>query len=237
MRFAGVLPPDAPNPMDELRARVRALPFAVMGLAPQPTLEDFGAFSMASRGTDQITVGVNYTLWRNPDDRNDPVNLAELDDEARAALEAEPPWPRPEWIVEYVERLHYPQLSEPVRTTWDRDASEHTTLAQHLIDHVNHILMNGFREQLGLPTGPPPPDYDPFADDGWRATLVAVNPAATLVVVGVERAASEIDTDPFVYAIGVRLAPDRVATAVIPRDDLPFVRVALATITEPPAVS
>ncbi|KQM60431.1 hypothetical protein ASE64_01705 [Agreia sp. Leaf210] len=37
--------------------------------------------------------------------------------------------------------------------------------------------------------------------------------------------AIEIDTDPFVYAIGVELAPDTVLTAVIPRDELQHVRI------------
>jgi len=234
MRFAGVLPSDAPDPMDELRERVRALPFPVMGLEPQPAVEDFGSFSSAEAtdadGAWSITVGVNYTLWRNPDDRDDPVNLADLDDEAREQLDVEPPWPRPDWILDHVRRLHFPLLSEAVRTTWDREPSERSTLAHHLVDHANHVLMNGFREELGLPMGPPPPGYDPFSGD-WRVTAAAVNTRATVAVDGVEREASEIDTDPFVYAIGVRVAPDRVATAVIPRDHLPYVRVALATRT------
>ena len=237
MRNAGVLPPDAPDPMDSLRARVHALPFRAMGLAPQPSLEDFDAFGLTeatdASGPWSITVSVNYTLWRNPDDRADPVNLADLDDATRAALDVEPPWPRPTWMIETVRRMRYPQLSEAVRTTWDRDPSERTTVSHHLVDHVNHILMNHFREELGLPTGPPPPGYDPFAGD-WRAAASAVNPRATLVVDGDERAASEIDTDPFVYAIGVRLAADRVATSVIPREDLPYLRLALATRDEPP---
>ncbi|WP_440708228.1 hypothetical protein [Herbiconiux sp. YIM B11900] len=37
--------------------------------------------------------------------------------------------------------------------------------------------------------------------------------------------AVEIDTDPFVYAIGVQLARDTVLTAVIPREELQYVRV------------
>lgn len=238
MQFAGIVPPDAPDPMDELRKRVRMLPFPVMGLARQPSIEDFGAFSLTEGGgvggTSSITVGIDYTLWRNPDDRDDPVNLAELDDDARERLEVDPPWPRPAWILEYVERLHHPQLSEAVRTTWDREASEWTTLTHHLVDHVNHILMNHYREELGLPLGPPPPGHDPFTGD-WRATATAVNTRAALEVDGAEREASEIDTDPFVYGIGVRLAPDRVATVVVPREHLPYLRVALATRTEPPA--
>lgn len=137
-------------------------------------------------------------------------------------------------MLEAVERLRYPQLTEAVRTTWDRESSEYTTLTHRLIEHVNHILMNGFREELGLPSGPPPPGYDPFGGD-WRATPSAVNPVVTLVVDGAELTASEIDTDPFVYAIGARLAPDRIATVVVPRRDLPYVRLALATVVAPPA--
>jgi hypothetical protein len=40
--------------------------------------------------------------------------------------------------------------------------------------------------------------------------------------------ALEIDTDPFVYAIGVKLAADTVLTAVIPRAELQHVTVEFA---------
>jgi hypothetical protein len=44
---------------------------------------------------DSCEASVSYTLWRNPDDPDDPVNLGELDEQQRRALEAAPAWPRP----------------------------------------------------------------------------------------------------------------------------------------------
>lgn len=221
MEFAGVLPEDAPDPKVEIAARIRAVPFRVMGLVPQPTLEDFGSGGIG-QGGDQLSVSIGYTLWRNPEDRDDPTNLAELDEKTRAAIEDEPPWPRPVWLIEYVQRMRYPQLWEVVRTTWTRDPSERTSLSSQLVDHADHILMNQFREELGLPAGP-------TRDTGWRVSPSAVNHAVSLEVDGALMRAAEIDTDPFVYAIGVSITPDVVATTVIPREHLPYVRVALAT--------
>ena len=38
---------------------------------------------------------LTYTLWRNPADRDAPVNIADLTEEMRASLDVEPPWPLP----------------------------------------------------------------------------------------------------------------------------------------------
>lgn len=223
-----MLPPDAPDPRIEAEARARTAPFPVMGLMPQPSLEDRSMVGIAeghdSTGRSQLSVSIGYTLWRNPDDPGDPVNLADLDDRTRAAIEDEPPWPRPAWLIEQVQRMRYPQLWEAVRTTWHREPAEHTTVSRQLVEHANHILMNQFREQLGLEDGP-------TTRTEWMISETSVNPAATLQVEGTARAASEIDTDPFVYAIGVQLDPDVVATIVVPRDELPHVELALVTRT------
>ena len=226
MQFAGVLPEDAPDPQVEVAARLQAVPFAVFGLRRQSALEDYGEVGFAdshdSSGPSQLSVSIGYTLWRNPDDRDDPGNLAELDERTRASIEQVPPWPRPAWLIERVQRMRYPHLWEAVHTTWSRDPSEYTTLSWQLADHVNYILMNQFRGQLGLPSGP-------TSDTTWRVTESAVNPAVTVRVNDVDTPAAEIDTDPFVYAIGVSIAPDIVATAVIPREHLGYVDVAFET--------
>jgi hypothetical protein len=51
MQFAGVIPPDAPDPLDELRGKVRGVAFPVMGLTPQPAVEDYGGIAL-SEGRD-----------------------------------------------------------------------------------------------------------------------------------------------------------------------------------------
>jgi hypothetical protein len=226
MEFTGVLPPDAPDPRDDIIARVRDAPFTVMGLVPQPSIEDHGDLTV-SEGTDgggrtSLEIGVSYSLWRNPDDRDDPVNLADLDDQTRASFDSVPPWPRPEWLLERVRRAHYPMLWETVRTSWHRETSEYTSLSRQLVEHVNHILMNHFRAELGIAPSA-------IGDAPWQARESAVNPRSRLEIDGVVISAAEIDTDPFVYGIGARLAPDLVATVVVPRSELRYVRVALAT--------
>ncbi|MBS1896969.1 MULTISPECIES: hypothetical protein [unclassified Microbacterium] len=230
MWISGRLPADAPDPRVGLAERVRALPFAVYGLVPQSTLEDLDSLGLTVVGgaaPTQVTVAVTYTLWRNPDDHDDPVNLAELDENTRAALDQKPPWPRPRWLVEAAERMRYPMISEAVRTTWTQDPGEYEALPQQLVQHVNHILMNHFRRELGIPDGPPsgPPRFD----EPWRARLSGVNPRSRLEVDGAEVDAVEIDTDPFVFGIGAQLSPEIVVTVVIPRADLPLVRLGLAT--------
>ena len=230
MRFAGVLPEDAPDPRDRQREKLALLPVPVMGLVPQPSLEDVNLESIASgtnaSGLTSMAVSISYTLWRNPDDRSDPVNLADLDDEMRRSLEVVPPWPRPAWLVEQVERMHYPLIWEAVRTSWARDPAERFAPARVLLDHVNHVLTNRFRAELGLGEV----GADRFAP---RLREQAVNPRAHLRADGVELPAVEIDTDPYVYAIGAQLPSGAVLTAVLPRDDLPHLRVEFAERLRP----
>jgi hypothetical protein len=146
MRAAGILPEDAPDPRAEWAESLKLMPIPVMGLRPQPALEDTNSvgvsYGLDDRGYNEMTASITYTLWRNPDDRSDPVNLADLDEKTRTSIEEVPPWPRPPWLIEQVERLRYPQLCEAVRTTWHRTPSERSSVQSLLADHVNHILMN-----------------------------------------------------------------------------------------------
>lgn len=230
MQFAGVVPEDAPDPQLELDARVRSLPFALVGLEPQPTLEDAGLVSLQEArdqaGPSQVSAAVTYQLWRNPLDRDDPVNLVDQDEVTLAAIEQEPPWPRPAWLIERVQRMRYPQLWEAVRTTWNREASEHTTVQRQLVEHTNYILMNQYREPLGLEPGP-------GWHGAWRVTEYAVNTGVTARLDGAEAPAAEIDTDPFVYALGLAIDAQLVVTAVIPREHLHHVRVEFTTRSTP----
>ena len=153
MQFAGVLPEDAPDPRLEREERLKDMPVPIVVLVPQPSVEfvDFGVSTTGSAsGIDAMTVSMSATLWRNPVNKSDPVNLADLDEATRRALDEVPPWPRPAWLVESVERMRYPMLWEAAQTTWHREETERSTLDSLLVQHTNHILMNQFREQLGL---------------------------------------------------------------------------------------
>lgn len=131
-----------------------------------------------------------------------------------------PRWPRPGWLIEMAEESRYPNLWEAVRTTWNRDPSEYTTPAYQLVEHANYILMNQFRDELGLSVDPP-------EDRGWMISEGAVR-GASVMVDGSVTPAIEIDTDPFIYAIGFALSVDVNVTVVLPRAELPFVHLALA---------
>lgn len=231
MQIGGVLPEDAPDPRLQMNARLRDLDFPLMSLAPQASVEDIGAVSI-NEGTDaeirsHLSVSFSYTLWRNPADRADPANLAELDDQTLASLDETPAWPRPAWLLELAQRMRYPMLWEAVRTTWNRELSEHTTLPRQLVEHTNHILRNRFRDELGIP-----PSHE--GDPAWAVKESAVDTAATLEIDGAATPAAEIDTDPLVYAIGAQLLPHVATTVVIAREDLPHIRVALTTRTDTP---
>ena len=213
MRFAGVVGEDEPDPRLRWREQARQMPVPVIGLVPQPHLEDWGAIGVGT-GTrngvlESCEVSIGYTLWRNPDEPDDPVNLAELDEEQRRALEVEPPWPRPPWLVEQVRRMRYPMLWECVRTRWSREPTESGTVPTELAGHVNHILINHFQEA-------------PIVDERSVETGIPV------VVGGVAQPGFRLDTDPHVYGVGVDLGEQAVLTAAIPRDALPFVEVAFA---------
>lgn len=210
------------------------MPVPIMGLVPQPSLDDVHMestmFAQGSSGMSQMAVSISYTLWRNPLDRSDPVNLAELNESTRRALDEPASHPRPAWLIERVEWLRYPMLWEAVRTAWHRDATHLSVPSRLLVEHANHILMNRFREELGL---------GDIGTDRFAAHITerAVDPRATAIVDGVTVPAIEIDTDPFVYAIGAELAPGTVLTAVIPRDELPHVRIEFAPRASPTATS
>jgi len=218
MHFAGILPADAPDPRLKMAETLKDMPIAVVEFVEQRSLEvtDVGSSSaFGPGGYSAMTVGVSATLWRNPDDKSDPVNLADLDEETRRAVEEIPPWPRPGWLVERVELLRYPILWEAVQATWNREESESTTLEYLLVHHTNHILMNQYREQLQLDLH----EWDSPALTSERA----VRQGVSVVIDGVRVTGADIDTDPFVYAIGAKLTHGGILTAVIPREHLAYI--------------
>ncbi|GAA4471531.1 hypothetical protein [Phytohabitans houttuyneae] len=226
MRFAGVGGEHEPDPRLEWREQARRMPVPVFGLVPQRHAEDWDAIGLGS-GTvngvlESCEVSVTYTLWRNPDDPDDPVNLAELDDEQRRALAEQPPWARAPWLEEQVRRMRYPALWECVRTRWTREPGEFDTVRALLVEHVNHIVANQFRRTRVVGDHPP---YEVDSPVNERCA----EPGIPVVVDGVTRDGLRIDTDPDVYGVGVDLDPHTVLTAAVPRDDLPYLQMAFAT--------
>lgn len=224
MQFAGILPEDAPDPRRDRAEALKAMPIPVIGLVEQRTLEvaDIGLSSQTDGTFFSMMIAAESLIrWRNPDDRADPINLAELDDATRRALDEVPPWPRPSWLIEEVERMRYPRLMEAVRTTWVSEETQYTSLARLLVDHANHILMNQFREVLGIGIR----DWDSPALMSERM----VRDGIELLVDGSALTGAMIDTGPFVYAVGAKLQNGGIFTAVVPREHLPYITLEFST--------
>lgn len=223
MQVSGILPEDAPDPAIERWRSAERFPLPVVSLVPQPHLELIGAPGRATstssdaRGTVTTSdeIALSYTLWRHPDDRSDPRNLAELDERTRRSLDDPPPWPRPAWLVQAAERFRYPMLTELVRTSWWADAATRPDAATALRRHAEHILRNNFREELGLPT-PPTRMHE------VEVSSAAIEHGIALVLDRAEVDGVRLDTDPFVFGVAADLGPHGTFSAVVSRDDLPL---------------
>lgn len=226
MEYGGAVPTDAPDPSIESEARLRSLDFPVFQLKPQPSLTRAPITgyteSNGAAGQEELAVSFTYTLWKYPDDRSDPRNEIELGEPMRRSIEEEPAWGRPAWLIEQAQMFRYPMLWEAVRTAWHASPDrERHALPQQLVDHTNHVLRNSFRKELGLPAG-----LSTRTD--WNATVNAVT-ETSVNVDGRDRAAVQIDTDPFVYAVGFRIDEHVVCTSVLPRESLPSLDLSLTT--------
>lgn len=221
MRFVRREPGDAPPPetVDGAAARL-GLP--LMGFVRQPSLTEFGVATEASsaNGGPSIldSVGISYTLWRNPDDQNDPVNLADISDELRESLDAEPVMPLPAWMLDLRRLMHFPTLSEAVKTTRKGRLPEAfgETAASVLVAHANHILMNSFREER-VRGGFPGHLESPIEERHLRPGSVRVD--------GADVPGLRLDTDPHVVALSADLG-NSILSIVVDREHLPLVTLA-----------
>lgn len=231
MRMGGRVLVDAPDPAEGQRDEVRQLGFPVAGLVRQRHLEELGMLgTVTSRsgpdGTppEAATVARSYTLWRNPDDRADPVNLrADADSavpEDRQRTGDEPP--RPSWLVALADQVRYPMLWEAVQTHWSDGTRPSESVAERLAHHVDHLLQNQFREEHALPS----PVDGPWVE---LVTASAVQSGHPVVVDGDAHAGFLLDTDPFVLGVAVELDDGRVLTVALPREALAFVELALVS--------
>lgn len=209
MKFDESNPGERPDPrrgIEEVRSR---FPVPVASLVAQPALEIAHAvINSASHNAslEEMSAIVTYTLWRNPDDRTDPVNLAATD------------------VASNPFGTEYPLLYEAVRTTWISDESNGTPVDSLLAHHVQHILRNQF--------GVLRPTDDAELDAALPHEIVAadlVQPRDALMVDGEESPAYEIESFPQVYGVGALLPSGGVVTAVVPRSEIDHVNIAFST--------
>jgi hypothetical protein len=104
---------------------------------------------------------------------------------------------------------------------WSREPGGFDTIQVQLAVHVNHILINQFRQPWAV-DGDRPAELDNPVDERCVETGIPV------LVDGVTRQGFRIDTDPHVYGVGVDLDARTAVTAVISRDALPYIEVAFA---------
>jgi hypothetical protein len=227
MHFVSRDPMDRPAPptVDDV-SKLFTVP--VMAFIPQPSLSELGVGTIGSSlnggPTTLNSVAISYTLWRNPGDREDPANLVELSDSQRESRIMGPTRPLPDWLIERRDLMRFSTLWEAVTTTRVR-GTDWQTPKSTLVSHINHILTNTFREQRVV--GGFPGELDsPVTEKHIEYFAVPVD--------GVEVTGMRIDTDPHVYGVGVSMG-DRIVTAVVARDHLPYVTVAFATRSLPPA--
>jgi hypothetical protein len=210
-------PPATP---DEVAA---GFPVPLMTLAPQNSVEEVAVGTVAGSSNGEAferSASLSYTVWRKPADHADPANLLELTDEQRAGLDRVPVNPLPPWIIAVLARMRYPQLWDAVTTSWFAERDDVHTLEHELVQHVNYIVMNCFREERVRGDFPGEIDHPVTERDIQRDRPVVVD--------GAERAGLLVDTDPDVLGLGVDLG-DRFLTGVFDRNHLPYVRLEFVT--------
>lgn len=226
MRFAGIVPEDAPDPRVEAWRHIGAMPVPVVTIVPQPALRLGSLPSVAihsdARGVRSMDVSLSYLVVRDSDTPSDPDGPPSPGSGSPHPLEG-PPWPRPAWLIELAEEMLYRQLWEAVRTSWHREEDEHATLEAVLLAHVNHVLRNRFREERRLG------GHFGGVHDAPDVTASAIQRDTTVEVDGVPLEGLLLDTDPHVFALAAALPSGGTLSAVIPREDLPLVRLAFQT--------
>jgi hypothetical protein len=104
-----------------------------------------------------------------------------------------------------------------------RDRSERTSTRSVLLDHVNYILLNQYRQELGRGGNPWDNKHKPTVTD------LTINGRVAVFVDGLEMPAVEVGTNPFVYGIGTELPDGGIVTAVLPRAQMNLIQIQFTT--------
>lgn len=223
----GGRPGDIPAPAtpDEVAA---SFPVPLLAFAGQAALAEAAVSRMGESLNGETVMEaatLSYTVWRNPANRRDPANLLELSAEMRAQLAVDPPWPLPDWMVQWRETMRYPLAWDAVRTTWTTGAAPRPRLARLLAEHANYLLMNMFRAERTAAGPPGRPGMGGELLDGVETGSAGPGRA---MVDGVSVAGLILESDRHVFGVGVDLG-DRYLTAVVSREWLPLLRLEFTT--------
>lgn len=146
--------PPAPPSFDELAEEFGGDVFAFV---PQRHLEQ--ATAGADRTNGEITaIALSYTLFVNPDDLDDPVNVRHLPEGERFS-EATPG--SPGWIQDLVRRDRYPMLWDVLRTSTLTDALTWGSVAAALGSHLDRVASGAADPQSGFTGLDDPEPLDP----------------------------------------------------------------------------
>lgn len=221
MEFTGRASTDRPDSRVAWRERARELGVSAAGLVPQRHLEDWGISGLQTsqrtvageQVTQPVTLSRFYTVLRNPDDLEDPVNFRCLDDNLRRMQAEAVPDDLPEWMVWMRDRGRFPQLWEAVQTHCPPSgvsAAEVSDVAGLLASHADYVLHNVFRKESGL---------GDFTEHPWVRLVHRddARPAAVVVDGDVITGGLTVQSNEFVVGVGAPLADGRVVTAVVSR--------------------
>lgn len=199
---------------DEIAA---AFPVPLFGLVTQPGVAEAGFGTVSSNGGVH-EVSISYSLFRHPEDHNDPANFANNAADTLAAITKAERDGQPEWFIAGLKRMRFPVLWEAVSTV-RTDIGEPLPLADRLAAHVNHVVMNTCVERQHESSTGPAILLDPVqASDALPGRLLQVD--------GADMSAIQIDTD--VDATGWAFeVPHAAVLVVIRRADLALVDVRL----------
>ena len=221
MEFSGLSARDLPAP-GLLADDVAAFAVPMFSLARQARLR-FADHSAVWVNNQLTSVALTYSYLADPAHPEAAENLVDNIDEVRGWIRKAEQDDQPDWFKQGLLRARYPVLWEAVQTAIDPDRLREG-LDQHLVAHVNHVLINTMEHRVqGSAHGIPSLDH---------AVRISHVQAAEIIVEDQRVEGLKIDTDPDIIGWGVEVSGAYV-TICLPRDRAPEVDRRLVAVTDP----
>jgi hypothetical protein len=213
----GMSPKDIPAPptFEQIAANFGG---PIFTLAPQPVLREAGWSTQASYDTLE-EVSASYSVFRNPDNLEDPANFIDDVESILASMRTAESSGQPKWFVTAVRNARYPLAADVVRTVI-RAARPDQSLADLLVNHLNQVLINSIAARR---------------QGGWRLPPALDRPVTSGDAHGVTASVDEshlnglvIDSDADAVGWAVEVG-DRAVSLVLLRELLPLIDPRLVT--------